>query len=280
MHEMLGVEAKIDRAVEQLQTLHREVLALRNDPHAWAINQASNADRTEHVIRVNPRWDPRRPGRWGAIVGEIVHDLRSALDHIAWELVLANGETPDDFTSFPIYKTEPEQGFVAATTWDKRPAKERHGPLVGVNTSALTQIEGCQPYHGGNNALLGVLNELWNIDKHRHLLPMLVVSAMPQIETTNAKLIEQRIERDRQGAQFVRVIVEPIGPDNAQVHVKPDLPIDIALSVGGGAVAVIDTLRHLTTHVLTSVYHPLGQRVPDNINEIISQAQRDSSTET
>jgi hypothetical protein len=31
---------------------------------------------------------------WGVIIGDVVHNLRSALDHLVWQLTLANGNIP------------------------------------------------------------------------------------------------------------------------------------------------------------------------------------------
>ena len=35
------------------------------------------------------------------VIGDAVHNLRSALDHLAWQLVLANGQTPTTQTAYP-----------------------------------------------------------------------------------------------------------------------------------------------------------------------------------
>ena len=42
------------------------------------------------------------PAEIGLIIGDAVHNLRSALDHLAFQLVLANGKTPVTTTEFPI----------------------------------------------------------------------------------------------------------------------------------------------------------------------------------
>ena len=38
--------------------------------------------------------------RWG----EVAYNLRSGLDHLVWQLVLANGETPDTRPSSRFFK--------------------------------------------------------------------------------------------------------------------------------------------------------------------------------
>jgi hypothetical protein len=39
------------------------------------------------------------------IAGDAIHNIRSALDHLAWQLVLSAGNTPGQSTSFPIFDT-------------------------------------------------------------------------------------------------------------------------------------------------------------------------------
>ncbi len=44
-----------------------------------------------------------------AAAGDIVHNLRSALDHLAFQLVLAGGHTPTTETAFPVWKIPPRK---------------------------------------------------------------------------------------------------------------------------------------------------------------------------
>jgi hypothetical protein len=107
-------------------------------------------------------WDvPDPPLMWGIQVGDVVHNLRSALDHLVWQL----SKTPKSGVGgnqFPILKDEPQQGFDART---------KGGMLYGVPGPERTKIEGLQPYirdpgAKDNNALV-LLNDLSNTDKHQ-----------------------------------------------------------------------------------------------------------------
>jgi len=101
--------------------------------------------------------------RLATIVGELVHDLRSALDHLAWCLVTENGGTPDQDTTFPILKKPPTKDGVRVL------------PNVsgGVSDAARTLIERAQPYWpidvNVEYDALWLLHRLSNIDKHRHI---------------------------------------------------------------------------------------------------------------
>lgn len=100
------------------------------------------------------------------IAGEAAHQLRSALDHLVWQLVVANtGAVPTGTKSgFPIFKNE--KGY-----------DERAPPMImGVSNAAAARIRAAQPFQAGGDAeraLTWVLHELNNADKHR-LIPVVL----------------------------------------------------------------------------------------------------------
>lgn len=101
-------------------------------------------------------------GPHAAIIGDVVHNLRSSLDHLAWQLVEANGGTPSDKpgeqTAFPIRDV-------------RRKELRIHG---GVDPRALKVIEDLQPYNvhpeSPTDADLWHLHRLDIVDKHHGLL--------------------------------------------------------------------------------------------------------------
>jgi hypothetical protein len=145
-----GVWAKYDRAVEQLQLLAYEVRIFGRKPDAWASVSQVNADGTDHVHRLHPTWEPGLVYLWGTIIGEIVHDLRSALDQLVWQLVILNDRTPTRDHSFPILARKPTEGLgvYARRQWIDGRGKARHGSLFGVSDNAVAVIDACQPYQG------------------------------------------------------------------------------------------------------------------------------------
>jgi hypothetical protein len=91
--------------------------------------------------------------------GDVVHNLRTALDHLAHQLVLVgspNGPPPRKI-EFPILENKQE--------YDKKKA----GKTEGMRADAIQAIDDLKPYKEGNLALWKV-RELDNIDKHRVLL--------------------------------------------------------------------------------------------------------------
>jgi hypothetical protein len=45
--------------------------------------------------------------RLNTLIGEFLHNTRSSLDHLAWQLVLSNSGEPSLATCFPILQTAP-----------------------------------------------------------------------------------------------------------------------------------------------------------------------------
>ena len=92
---------------------------------------------------------------WGIVVGEIVHDFRSALDHVVYRLCT----TDKARTQFPI--------FIDAAKFDDHSTTM----LKGVNAEAIARIKALQPFSTGEHlkSPLWHLSELSNFDKHRTL---------------------------------------------------------------------------------------------------------------
>jgi len=101
------------------------------------------------------------PPEVGLIAGDAIHNLRSALDHLACHLVIANGNAPSRQTCFPI--------FDSVEKYQAMDARK----VRGMSQGAIDAIEAAKPYQGGNEALY-TLHELDIADKHHSLLITLV----------------------------------------------------------------------------------------------------------
>jgi hypothetical protein len=96
-----------------------------------------------------------------AVAGDVLHNLRSALDHLMYHLALvANPKASEAVLrkiSFPI--ADSAHGY-----------KSLRGKVQGIiEPRALQFIDGLKPYKGGND-WLWKLHETNNIDKHRRLI--------------------------------------------------------------------------------------------------------------
>lgn len=92
-------------------------------------------------------------------LGDAVHCARSALDYLAWQLVIAGGGTPNTTTMFPISETEDKFN----TDYKRR--------LRGASALAMASVRALQPFGGGDDRFWR-LHRLDIEDKHRLLVPV------------------------------------------------------------------------------------------------------------
>lgn len=206
--------------------------------------------------------------RWATMIGDVVHNLASALDNLVWELAQASKD---------VWPAEPPP---AASSRDRRAfqqhwnrlgfpyTKERsqwrentERYLVFVNPVFHTILEQAQPFHAWENRgqdaehhPFWILHELWNRDKHRALnLGLAAIGCQgvqiihphdpPDAPQPRAELIQtfplRPIERKTQVA-LVRVHVgrEFEVPSQMQMQVKGEFTLGILL--GDGTIAAGD----------------------------------------
>lgn len=174
---LLGIREKINRADVHMRTLHSEVgewIRANNDGITFEFDH----DAGELVLRGAFPDDPVTHARWGIILGDWAHNLRSSMDHLLWQIVLACGGTPGEHNQFPIYD-DPD-------TFDDRVKKPfsrgRRCCLSGVNQEAFDLIESYQPYQGNDGSrahVLAIVRDLNNADKHR-VVPTTVLAMADQ----------------------------------------------------------------------------------------------------
>jgi len=94
------------------------------------------------------------------VTGDVIQNLMSALDHLAYQLVCSDtGDKPPNpnWIYFPI-----------ADNLEKYETK-KHGKMEGADPKTFDAIDAIKPYKGGNDTLWS-LYRLNNIEKHRLLL--------------------------------------------------------------------------------------------------------------
>ncbi len=126
-----------------------------------------HADCWRYCLRITQQPDPAL----SIIAGDFLHNVRSALDHLAVAMVPARRRSK---ASFPIERDD---------IWTKQGRRyvigdaERRGrfktAVDGMSAEAKTEIQALQPYNRGAQArsnTMYLLNRLDNADKHRQLL--------------------------------------------------------------------------------------------------------------
>jgi hypothetical protein len=162
--ELVSVRAKIGRAEYHLRDIDSALkLLIGSDPNAnHPVAFEHEPDGKEVIVRLT-ECQPINPAL-PLMIGDCLHNLRSALDHLVYRLALKNGASREfaDKTFFPIYLTK--------TRFDDR-VKKLVKPFIG--STALTEIEKCQPYSAYDvpeEADIWILSQLDIFDKHRLLV--------------------------------------------------------------------------------------------------------------
>ena len=138
--------ARVERARENMATLAREMAAL-------AANSSGSTDIGSQLRHP----ELRRPRKICILIGEIVYNLRSALDHLIWALAVKNGQRITGRLGFPICDNFEHFKLVSQS-----------GTLKGVPRKFYPVIASAQPYLAPDpeNAVLRVLEDLAVADAH------------------------------------------------------------------------------------------------------------------
>src|SRR5437667_1155830 len=155
---LTGIDEKIKRSNEHIRNLDAEITTyLDGADHTLTATVKYDASKGGHVRD----WvvsGSKLPPRLSVIIGEVVHQLRSSLDHLVWQLVIANDteKTTNDL-EFPVL-------------WEssKYPARARR-KIKGVSSTAAKRIEALQPYNAISNVekrfagklIMPLMHPLW-----------------------------------------------------------------------------------------------------------------------
>jgi hypothetical protein len=216
MNELQGAYLRRERAREHLPDLETVVTTLiktcESGVAAYEDPETGEWGPAPWVI------DPLRL-RAGMLAGEVLYNLRAALDYLVYVVAASDAGTPQDGTQFLIEDTQ--QGF---TSRSKR-------FLKGVSEEHIALIRQFQPYKGCE--WTGILRDLSNIDKHRELASVHVDFAA----TAFGQITEWRITPEGEADG------EPTQHDMG-MYLKG--PANVLLP---GGRPLIETLRHLEAQV-------------------------------
>lgn len=251
---------KLDRAQEHFNLLNIEITEFLNDK---ANSYIQEYDREQHKYLFRAKLGRRVPvTRWALMIGDCVHNARSALDYIAWRL--AGADLRDRNTQWPI--------FISPEGFRKRGAKR----LFKMRPGARAEIARLQPYNRTNSQLdpFWILQELDARDKHKLLTTIyafrhsafLVINTpigptaepfMPLMPSARGVFsTERRIENDT----IIAEVLLPAGySEDPQMEMEKHFTFDIAFERGiildAGECAVRDTLQILIQAVDATITH-------------------------
>jgi hypothetical protein len=126
------------------------------------------------------------PSEIPLVTGDVVHNARSALDHLACAAVESGGGTVTTNTAFPIWRRP------------RRPSPQDYKALVlgkvnGAPQPFIKLLLGLQPYEGGSQEALWAIDYLDITDKHRLLIEALASYSHVQIHPAAAGPFDENL---------------------------------------------------------------------------------------
>lgn len=246
-HAFDGCRVKLARADHHLEDLEARARAFyATNPYTTSVHH----DHETSEFRITLERSEQPPLEWGAIVGEVLYNLRSALDHLAWELArLDSGREPPSNTEFPIFKD--------------RGRFEREGTkrIEALSPAHQALIEGLQPYNRSDPASdpLWLLYSLRNIDQHRTLHVVAAVmskNSLGIVTMTGYEIHNMTVASSTEaGANIVTAkLVRTLPAHLTQLHMKHDIGVEIRLREGLGDRQVLQVLDEIRKAVHQNVF--------------------------
>jgi hypothetical protein len=238
------IQVKTERAKEHIGDLDSAMSIFHNGkPYEFSTKRDPQ---TRQLIYYMSKVDCV-PMCFATITGDIIQNLRSALDHLAQQLFLVgtSNPRPGRHTSFLI-----EQSAGKYKTRLPRRTK-------GMRQDAISALSAIEPYKGGKGHEFWVLHELNNIDKHRLLVTVGSTFQGINVAALGPARIERLIGSPVPSADVFLIAADNPGPlkvgnklfidaPDAEVNEKMDFRFDIALSEPGviDGKPLLETVQH------------------------------------
>jgi hypothetical protein len=210
--KVLDLLVKVDRAYKHLVDFQLQVNRFFGPPYPYEIIPDDDSQKGERTYYL--RIHKEIPSEFSALIGDIAHNLRSALDHLAWHLVQTSPvlpKTKDTLIYFPIFEDSSEY------------QKGKMRKIEGMTNAAIQAIDDVKPYgwldKNNHAAGIGNLALYWlsaiNIqDKHRLLIP--AWAAVPAHSITRSRRTEMaNVLRSAFGSGSANVMVGSLIDSNA-----------------------------------------------------------------
>ncbi len=225
---LTGVREKVIRARQHLKTFNAQVAAWqRTSPHG--IRRQYEDHIPEKSGRPGLTWrawvNNPPPVRLSIIAGDVIHNLRSALDHLAWALVLENGGEPND-------EGRPKTQFVIRT---KPRIKYGTQPLViatksgSISPAAQCIIEAVQPHDRPEKPLYALL-AMSNIDKHRTLLIASLSMGQITLKTPDGGMTVHAFRSNVEDGTMICWILRDATTFDPNIELNPEFTPNVLLS--------------------------------------------------
>jgi hypothetical protein len=231
-----GIRLKIERAKKHISDLDVRI-AKFCESKPYTIAAKPHAVPQIHHTTLYVKSVQAVPPDFSLIVGDAVHNLRSSLDHLAWQLVEVGGGKPGRDTYFPICNS----GEKYASAMGKREMKS-------ITVDAKEAIRVVQSYVSGDRTLLHI-HGLDIVDKHRLVLTTIASSKGWGVEAPIGTLwFDNRLAPLMAGQEITNL---PTSTFERQRYEHFKLAVDIAfgeIQIVEGK-PVLETLQHMADFV-------------------------------
>jgi hypothetical protein len=179
---------KIKRATRHTEELREDIRSfMRRKPFVLRIEDGGSGQHN-WTIRVRRQI----PKEFSAIIGDVLHNLRAALDLLACDLVRLNGGNDKD-----VY-------FPFCNSVDDLDETIRKRKIDRAASDVVDLIRSFKPYKGGNVALRAI-HDLDIMDKHKALIPTAEMMGLPNFTSAALTFTNNRIGPIRDGMVAIRM---------------------------------------------------------------------------
>lgn len=242
-----GIQAKIARADQHFRILGSEMAQWTED-RPWGFVKEKHDNGRKYFYRI--RLKREIPITWAVLLGEAVHDLRSALEQcVFWLTVDWTGKEVGG-TAFPICTKRSIflQKARNSSDWSRGSGMYK---IRGVGPGPQKFIEGLQPYPQRQKFYcfdVRAIHDIWNQDKHRlvHLWGIRLGGEQLRVDSSIAAdctlSVDRRILHDH--AIALKIVCDHIHPD---MEVKGEFMSALAFKgprrPSGGSRSLFDVAR-------------------------------------
>lgn len=253
--DLAGVGLKLDRAKVHLKAINTAVKTFI-EVDLYNTQRFSSIDALDRQWQ-DITWDtpPNINPSIGTVLGDFVHNVRSALDQLIFRLVEANGNNPGGHTQWPVSETE---GKWRDDIVERNVQDRGLPPTSGLSDEAFKLVRDFQPFSRdklGSAHPLFRLHRLSNEDKHRTLhtgWPLLTEGPFGLRLEPRGYLAFTKVQKPekpmpiKDGTPFIRVKVRRIAwppPEGVQVKVEFDsMGVAIDFYAADRHIAAVDQL--------------------------------------
>lgn len=247
--QLIPPRLKIDRAKKHLSDLESVLRDhIRSDPYRLVCEYKRAPEIKSDYVDLPPppmayhyRIETLSPlpDEVSLVFGDVVHNLRVALDLMAYDLIVQNGGS-EKFTGFPFHEE----------AWNLKDALEK-GPISVVPKEIKDLLwSDIQPYRSGKGDSLWHMNRLDIIDKHRLLLATEHITGLANAEFVGGMNFIGGELRNRNPDGYLAISITPLVSKN---EAALTFEVVIAERKHFPDRNLVETLRQLTTDTLRVV---------------------------